>query len=58
MKPVPRKPTCERCDLPREKVEGFIIIHHGGMPPRLCFGCIDELKVLVDRERAAVQPHL
>jgi hypothetical protein len=54
MKSVPRKPTCERCDRPREEVEGFIIIHRGGMPPRLCFGCIEDLMTFVVRERERV----
>ena len=51
-KPVPRDPRCECCARRQTEVEGVIIIHRGGIKPRLCFHCIDELKTLADEARA------
>ena len=47
---------CERCSHPREDVEGFVVIHKGGGKTAICFGCIDDLGVIVEHSRRNPPP--
>jgi hypothetical protein len=55
-KPVARKWTCWLCGDAPEIVEGMVVIHCSGMPPLLCFGCVDLLGEYVAELRAKAQP--
>jgi hypothetical protein len=43
MKPVARKLVCWLCNEPPEHVEGMVVLHCSGLPPILCYGCVDML---------------
>ncbi len=54
-RPVPRHPHCVGCSRPVEETLGMVSVRAGGMPTYLCFDCVDELKMVADRQREAAR---